>query len=125
MRHDVAGETYCNALCALCEQQRKLHRQCYRLLVSPIVRWRPFGGFGVEHHFLCKRSEAGFNVTRSCCTISCENIAPVSLSVNEQLLLSELDYRIANGGITMRVVFHGVAHNVGNLVIPTVIQFIH
>ena len=46
----LAAQAHGNALCTLCQQQRKLHRQRDGLLIAPVIAQLPIGGFGIKHH---------------------------------------------------------------------------
>ena len=45
--------------------------------------------------------------------------------VDEQFLLPQLHQRVANGGVAVGVELHGVSHDVGHLVVASVVQPLH
>ena len=47
------------------------------------------------------------------------------MRINEQILLSHLHKSISDGGITMRVELHSVAHDISHLIISAVIHTLH
>ena len=65
------------------------------------------------------------DVSWCCRLVACEDIAPVSLGVHQQLLLPELHQGIADAGIAVRMELHGVAHDVGHLIISSVVHPLH
>ena len=79
----------------------------------------------VENHFQGEFGEACLDITGGGGGVAGEDVAPVSLGVDEQFLLSQLHQGATDGLVTMRVVFHGVAHDVGHLVVPPVLQLVH
>src|SRR5690606_14733332 len=103
VRQNFTGKTYSNTFGTLGQQKREFNRQMYRLLISSIIGKLPLSGFGIEGYFECKFRKTCFNITRSRSTISGECISPVSLGVDHQVLLSELNQCISNGRITVRV----------------------
>ena len=125
MRQDKAVHAHGNAQRTLSQQQREFHGQGHGLLVAAIVAELPFRHLRAVHHFLGELGEAGFDVSRSSGGVAGENVAPVTLRVDEQAFLAEGYQRTADGCIAVRVVFHGVAHNVGHLVVAAVIHALH
>ena len=109
----------------LCQEQRELYGECYRLLISAVVAEHPLRGFGVEYHIEGKFRKPCLNVSGSSGSVAGEYIAPVALRVDEQLFLAQLHQGIANGGIAMGVILHGVPNDVGHLVIATVVKAFH
>ena len=87
---DLRRKTYGNTLHALGEEQRELDGQVDRFLLATIVGKLPRGNLIVEHHLERKFRKARLDVTGCSCRITCEDIAPVALAVDEQFLLSQL-----------------------------------
>ena len=125
MRQYFGRKPHGNTFHTLCQQQGEFDGQRHRFLVSSVVRQFPFGCFGVEHHIECKFGKACFDVTGGGCAVSCKNIPPVSLAVDEQILLAELHQCVTDAGITVRVKLHGVSHDVCHLVIASVFHTPH
>ena len=96
-----------------------------RLVLTAIVGLHPLGRFGIEDRLECKFGEASLDITRCSCAVSCEDITPVTLAVNEQIFLTELDECVSDGRITVRVVLHRLADDVRHLVIFAVINRLH
>ena len=113
------------ALRSLCKEQRKLCRQCYRFLVTPVVTQLPLRCLGVEHHVKRKLRQARLYVTRRRGTVARENVAPVSLTVNKQVFLSQLHESVAYRGIAVRMELHGVSYDVSYLVVAPVVHSLH
>lgn len=122
---DSAGEADSDPLDSLSEQERKLNGESNGLFVSTVVGGSPICDFGAEGDVESKLREAGFDVTRGGRIVACENVTPVALGVDEEFLLSQLDHGVANGGVAMRVILHGVADNIGDLVVATVFELVH
>ena len=119
------GHTHTDTFHALRKQQREFDGQRDRLAVTAVVGDLPLSGFVVENHLFGKRSETRLNVTRRGSIVAGEDVTPVSLCVDEQVLLTHLHEGRANGLVAVRVVFHRVTHDVGHLVETTVLQFVH
>ena len=85
----------------------------------------PVSGFRIEHHVERKLRQTSFYVTRCSSTVAREDISPVTLCVDEQVFLSHLHEGIANRGIAMRMKLHGVTHDIGHLIISTIIHALH
>ncbi len=103
----------------------EFHGQRHRLFVPSVVREFPFGGFGVEHHVERKFGEAGFDVSRCGGAVAREDVAPVSLTVHKQVLLSQLHQGIAYGSVAVGMELHGVSHDVCHLVVASVFHAAH
>ncbi len=125
MRQYLAGESYGDAVGTLCQQQRKLHGQGHGLFVASVVAHLPFGGLRVEDCLKCKLREARLDISGSGGTVSREDIAPVALRVDEQIFLSELYERVADRSVAVRMELHGVSHDVGHLVVASVVHAFH
>ena len=96
-----------------------------RFVFTTIVGLHPLGRFGIEDRLECKLGEAGLDITRCSCAVSREDITPVTLAVNEQIFLTELDECVSDGRISVRVVLHRLADDVRHLVILAVIHRLH
>ena len=121
MRQDPAGEADGDAFHALREQQRELHRERDGLLVSTIVAGCPLGDLRAEKDVLGELRQARFDVSGGRRVVAGEDVAPVPLGVDEQLLLAQLHHGVADRGIAVRMVLHAVADDVGDLVVATVV----
>ena len=125
VRQDLAGQTDSDALGALGQQQRELDRQVDRLLVAAVVGVDPLGELGIEQYLVGERSQAGLDVPACSRRVSGEDIAPVTLTVDEQVFLSELDEGVLDGGITVGMVLHGFSDQTGHLVLAAVVHDLH
>ena len=125
VRQNLCRQAHGNSLCALRQQQRKLHGQRNRLLVSSVVGELPLRCFGIEKHIEGKFRESRLDVSRCGGAVAGQNVTPVSLAVDEQVLLSELHKRIADGRISVGVKLHRVSHDVGHFVVASVIESLH
>ena len=125
VRQNLCRQAYGNAFGTLCQQQRKLYRQRYRLTVSAVVRHLPLCGLRVEHHFQRKLRQSGFYVSRRGSLRTGKNVSPVTLSVDKQVLLSYLHQSVADGSIAVRMKLHRASHDVGYLVQSSVVHEVH
>ena len=92
----LAIQAHSNTLSTLSKQQRELDRQGNRLLVPAIIAPLPFGRLGIEDNIEGKLRQTCLNVTTCSSIVTSNDVAPVSLTVNKQVLLSELNKRILN-----------------------------
>ena len=125
MWKNLGRETDRNTLHPLRQQQGELYRQRHRLFVSPVVGELPLRGFRIEDGLQGELREASLDVTRGSCPIADQDVTPVTLAVNQELLLSQLHQRIPNGGIAMRVKLHGMSHDVRHLVVASIVEAAH
>ncbi len=79
MRQYFSTKAYRNTVCALCQQQRKLHGQRHRLILTSIVAQLPLGGLGIKCHLQRKFRQPRLYVTSCGRTVSRAHIAPVTL----------------------------------------------
>ena len=122
---DEGGHAHADALHALGEQQRELDGQRDGLAVTAVVGNLPLGGLVVEDHLLGERGETRLDVTGSRRIVASENVTPVTLRVDEQVLLAHLHQCCPDGLVAVGVVLHGVTHDVRHLVEAAVFQLVH
>ena len=91
VRQDLARQTHSDTLGALGEQQGALGGQRERLALAAVIGQAPVGHLGVIDRIQCKFAQAGLDVTASSRTVAGEDVTPVTLGVDKQLLLSQLD----------------------------------
>ena len=125
VRKNLTVESHSYSLCSLCKQQRELHWQRDGLLVASVIRQLPFCGLGIKDHIQSEVAQSGFDITSGSSIVSCDDVAPVALTVHQQVLLSELHQGILDTGIAMRMKLHGMPHDVGHLIVPSVIHSLH
>ena len=125
MRQDLRRKANGDTLGALCQQQRELHRQGDRLLVAAVVRHFPVGGLRIEHRVEGELRESGLDIAGGSGTGACEDITPVALGVDQQVLLAHLHEGVADTGIAVGVELHRVSHNVRHLVEASVVHPLH
>ena len=126
--HEVVGQnlgaqSHRDAVGTLAE--RKLHRQGDGLLVAAVVAQLPLRRLGVEHRVERKLAQSRLDVSRGGSPVAGQDVAPVALAVNQQILLPQGDQRRIDGGIAVGVVLHRIAHNVRHLVEPAVVHLLH
>lgn len=125
VRKNLSREAHRNAVCALREQQRELHRECYRLIFASIVRELPCCGLAIESNLIGELRKAGLDVTWCGCGVARAHIAPVTLRLDEKIFLPEVHHRVADGCITVRVVLHGLSDDICHLIEPSIIHLLH
>ena len=125
MGHNLGTQAHGDTFHALCQQQWKLHGQRGGLALAAVVAQLPLGGVGVEDDIEGKLAEASLDVAGRGGTVAGAHIAPVALGFDEQVLLAEVHHGIADAGIAVRVVLHGLADDVGHLVEAAVVHLLH
>ena len=125
MGQDLGVQTHRNTLYALRQQQRELHRQMDRLVLAAVIGFHPLGGLGIEGRLQGEFGEARLYITRCGGSVTGKYIPPVTLAVNEQVFLAQLDQRVADRGITVRVILHSLTDDVRHLVVLAVIHGFH
>ena len=125
VRQYLATQAHGNALGALCQQQGELHGQRHRLLVAAVVGEFPLRRLRVEDHVEGELRQSGLDVTAGGGIVARQDVTPVSLAVDEQVLLSQLHQRVLDGGVAVGVELHRVAHDVGHLVEASVVHALH
>ena len=124
VRERFARQTHGDPFHPGCQQQRELDGQCLRLLVATVVALQPRRRLRVEEDLGTEFAEPDLDVTRSGRPIPGKDVPPVSLAVQQQVLLSDLHHGVTDGSIPMRVVLHGVADDIGDLVKPPIVHFV-
>ena len=122
---NLCAQTHGNAFCALGQQERELHGQGHGFAVAAIVGEFPLRSLGIEEHVEGKFRQAGLDVTRGSGRRAREDISPVTLAVDEQILLAQLHEGIADGCIAVGMELHGMAHDIGHLIVATIVQAFH
>ena len=122
---NLGAETGGNAFRSLGQQQWEAHREFRGFLVTAVVGGHPRGYLGVKDHFLGKLGQPGLDVTGRSVGVSGENVTPVSLAVNQKTFLPQGDQGAQDGGVSVRMVLHGLTHDVGHLGVAAVIHGEH
>ena len=122
MRQYLRGEAHGDTLDALRQKQREFHGQGHRLPVTAVVRELPLGRLRVEDGIEGELGETRLDVTWSGRAVARQDISPVSLAIDQQFLLSQLHQRVADRGVAMRMELHGMAHNVGDLIVTPIVE---
>ena len=115
VRQDLAGESDGDALGALSEEEGKLHRQVDRLLVCTIVGGDVVGDLGGEEDPLGEGREACLYVARSRRTITGEEVAPVTLTLDQEASLAQLHEGVPDARIAVRVELHRLTDDISHL----------
>ncbi len=125
VRQYLRREPHGDALHPLRQQQGELHGQGHRFPVAPVVREFPLRCLGVEHHLQGKLRQARLDVPRRRRAVARQDVSPVALAIHQQFLLPQLHQRVAYAGVAVRVELHGVPHDVGHLVVASVLHAAH
>ena len=125
VRQNLRRQTDRDTVGTLRQQQREFHGKRHRLLVTAVVGAHPLGRLLVENHVEGEFRQAGFDVTARSCFVAREDVAPVALTVDQQVLLPQLHQRVLDRRVAVRVVLHGLAHEVGDLVVTAVVDDLH
>ena len=96
VRQNFGTQTHGDSLYTLSQQQRELHRQEHRLLASAVVAGEVLGYFGRKGHVKSKLAQACLDVSRSRRTVAGVDVSPVSLRVDQQVLLTQLHQGVAD-----------------------------
>ena len=125
MWKDLARQSHSDTLRPLRQEEGEFHGEGNRLLVSSVVGQFPLRSFRIEHHVEGKFGETCLDVTCSGRVIAGEDVSPVALAVDKEVLLPHLHKRVLDGGVAMRVELHGMSHDVGHLVVLAVVHPLH
>ncbi len=123
VRKDIRGKPDGNAIDALGEEKRKLGGKRERFLARSVVVRNPFGRLFVEENFLGELGKPAFDVTARCSGVPGERVSPVSLGVDEQVLLTEADKCRVDGRVSVRMIPHRCTDDVRDLVQFSVVHF--
>ena len=127
VREDRRREAHGDAVRAHHEEERDLRGQEHGLLLAPVVVRHVVRGLGIEHFLAREVGEAALDVTRGGRGHARVEVAVVSLAVDEVALalapqlVREHHDRVADGRVAVRVVLHGVAHDVRHLRVLAVV----
>ena len=125
VRQNLGRKARGDALGALGQQQREAHRQFRGFLVAAVVGGHPGRHLGVEDHLLGKLGKPCLDVTRGGVGVAGEDVAPVSLAIDQQALLAEGNQRAQDGLVAVRMVLHGLADDVRHLGVAPVVHHGH
>ena len=121
MREDMPDR---DALGAEHEQQRQFAGQGDGLLVAAVVAGHELGDLVVEHFRARQLGQAAFDVTRRGGEVAGEDVAEIALAFDEVALVGQHHQRVADRGVAVRMVLHGVADDVGHLDEPAIVLLV-
>ena len=125
VRENLGGKTYGNTFRSLCEQKREFDRKLHRFLVTSVIRSHPVGCLRIEHHFLGKFAQTCLDITWCGIGVTCKDVTPVTLTVDQIVLLSQLYECAQDGLVAVRVELHRLSHDIGYLGISSVVDAPH
>ena len=104
------------------QQGRDFRGEADRLFVAAVVGIDQRGDVVVEEHFAAEFGKTAFDVSRGGGGSSKDDVAERSLLVDEAFLVREVHEGVADGGVAVRMVFHGGADHVRDLVERAVVH---
>ena len=119
---DAGGETDGDPLRSQHQDHRQLGGQRYRLAVAAIIGIDKLGDFRIEQDFMRQGRQPAFDITGGRGRIAGMDVAEVSLAVDEVFLVGQHHQGVAYRGIAVRMVLHGLADDVGDLVETAVVH---
>ena len=122
VRHDLGGHAHGDALGAEQQQQRDLGRQPHRLLHAAVVGVDELGQVLVEQGLARQRRQPALDVTGRRGLVTGEDVAVVALAVDQVVLVGQVDERVEDRLVAVRVQLHGFADHVGHLVEAAVVH---
>ena len=125
MRQNFARQADCNALHSLGKQEWKFHRQRDRFLLASVIAELPFGDLGIEEDLVGELGNAGFDVPGGGGVVARGHISPVSLGIEQELFLAEIDDGIHDGHFTVRMVLRRLSGDIRHLVQPSIVHDFH
>ena len=125
VRQDLRCEAHGNTVRALRQQQRELDRQRNGFFIAAVVGAHPLGGLAVENHLKGEFRETRLDITTRGGIVAREDIAPVALAVDQQVLLTQLHESVLDRRIAVRVVLHRLADDTRHLVVAAVVHTPH
>ena len=125
MRQDLGIQTHRNTFYALRQKERELDRHMNRLVLTSVIGLHPLSCLGIKNRLEGELRKPRLNITGSRSSIAGKDVSPVTLTINEQIFLPELNESITDRGIAVRMVLHGLADDIGNLVVLAVIDRLH
>ncbi len=122
MGEDAGGDDHAHAILPQHEKRGHLRREHHGLPVAAIVGIHVFRDRGIEEDLASKGIEPALDITAGGRRIARDRIAEITLLVNEIALVGQHHQRTANGGVTVGMILHGLAHHTIHLVEATVVN---
>ena len=88
--------------------ERQFAGQRDRLLVAAVVAGNEIGDLVVEDFGARQFGQAAFDVARRGGEVAGENVAEIALAFDEIALVGQHHQRVADGGVAVRMILHGV-----------------
>ena len=125
VRENLRGQSDSDALGALREQEGEAHRQLYGLAVPSVVGGHPFRDLRVEDHFLGEPGQPRLDVSSCGVGVAGEDVSPVSLAVDGEALLAQLDQGPEYRRVAVGMELHGLSDYVRDLGVFAVVHVEH
>ena len=97
------------------EQQRQFAGQGDRLLVAAVVAGHEIGDLVVEKFRARQFGQPAFDVAGRGGRVAGENVAEIALAFDQIAFVGQHHQRVADGGVAVRMILHGVADDIGHL----------
>ena len=120
--HDARGHAHGDAVAAQHEKRRDLHGQNDGFPVAAVVGIHKFRDLVRKQHLAAQRRETALDVPGRGGGTAGEDVAEISLPGDEVFLVGQHHQCVADGGVAVGMVVHGVADDVGGLVGSAVID---
>ena len=120
--HDLRRHRRGDAFGALRQQQRDPHRQDDGLLVAPIVRFHKLGHLRIKDDLPGHGGQPALDIARRRRHITRIDVAEVPLLVDGHILVGQHDEGREDRRISMRVILHTLADDIGHLVEALVVH---
>ena len=91
MRKNLRGHSDRDALGTLGQQEREAHGKLRGFLVTSVVGCHPVGDFWIEHNLFGELGKSGLDVPWGGVAVAGEDVSPVTLTVDQQAFLPQLD----------------------------------
>jgi hypothetical protein len=108
VRQNFARHPHRDAFRAEHQQQRQLGGQCNWLFVAAVVAGDEFGQFVVEDFIARELGQAHFDISRRGGRIAGEDIAEISLALDQVTLVGEHHQRVRDGGLAVRMILRAM-----------------
>ncbi len=125
MRHDFGGHADRDPLRTQQQQRRDLDRQHHRLFFAPVVGFDEIGQVFVEQHLAPQRRQPRFDITRRRRAVTGQDVAEVPLPVHEIFFVRQHHQRVADRGVAVGMILHGLPDDVGDFVEFAVVGGVH
>ena len=123
MGHDLGCHTHSDTIAAQHQQTGDLHRKNDRLLTSAVVGIDKFRDLIRKQDLSAQRRKTALDITGCGSGTAGKNVSEVSLFGDEILFVCQNHHGIADRGITVGMIVHGVSDDIRRFVSSAVVNF--